>query len=959
MSYDLLADLELDTGTERLSIHGTRTSDGVYEALLTDISDLLREIQPGGGISPVQSGSFSIRDAKGDWKKKLGGTTFKRRVITLSLANRATGDSDTVFVGIIQEVLSEKELVTIDFRDDSFDVLEEALTLKVFPDIFSDMPGTTPVELIPIVLGTIDSTSFNSVGHIPAYLVDPKETLSVYRYVAAQHPLKSITRVCREGELVDPGDYTVSYANITTPEHGVVRMTFIDFNREQRTKGGDRDALISYDATGMTDDNLETGTLITDPAEALQALLELRGVVVTADFDATLVAAATTSYATTAITAGAILAESGDTYLDVIDRFSESYNLQFFRTRAGKFGMRFDNAAAGTSSIEYFDDQTILDDSLEVGPPEDSASTWEFEYAHDAARNQPTARNSFNDSAEQTALGRDVRIETETPYLRDINQALKVHEIKSFQARSGRHLTQVIVPPEPTLELGEYVKLTHFAGPESDGLGYRAKMFQVIALGLRYDEGLYHELQLIDAPGLMISSPADSEETRSSQNLPPPTSEIFSDIVWVADDRDTVSWGSHDIKLVGGGDEIEYTSVASGSTGNMASGVQMYVYFDPEVNTAALQTTTDFKVATQPGRWLMAICLEAPTSTEIALIDNRVGFVTVNSVDVVGQTGGDQLPDDTIRTRHLVAGSVTTTELTATAIDGMTITGALFRTAEFGQRGEWDSTSLRAIDSGGFTRVRIPNSNDKIEFFDDAGGLVSELSGLTAKIFQWIPGSDDDISLQIGKTGATNLSWEDIVVETKDGIDLRSNDGVGNSSLLIGVLGYSFSIGGTVRFRCRDTEVYAITGGTIGTPTISSDTVIVAQKSGSAGDNAGMSIVAGATGNSILNFGDTADENVGRFDYDHNLDECAAYANNGESFRFDEANFLPGADDGRNFGSSSKGWSNSYQYRNWVKDGISTPGTVSGWASIYVDSGDGDLKVKFGNGFVATLAADS
>ncbi len=42
-----------------------------------------------------------------------------------------------------------------------------------------------------------------------------------------------------------------------------------------------------------------------------------------------------------------------------------------------------------------------------------------------------------------------------------------------------------------------------------------------------------------------------------------------------------------------------------------------------------------------------------------------------------------------------------------------------------------------------------------------------------------------------------------------------------------------------------------------------------------------------------------------------------------------------------------------------LADGVSAPATVSGTAFIYVDQADGDLKVKFGDGFTAVLAADS
>lgn len=42
-----------------------------------------------------------------------------------------------------------------------------------------------------------------------------------------------------------------------------------------------------------------------------------------------------------------------------------------------------------------------------------------------------------------------------------------------------------------------------------------------------------------------------------------------------------------------------------------------------------------------------------------------------------------------------------------------------------------------------------------------------------------------------------------------------------------------------------------------------------------------------------------------------------------------------------------------------LEDGITAPSAVSGRAIIYVDAADGDLKIKFADGFVATIAADS
>lgn len=42
-----------------------------------------------------------------------------------------------------------------------------------------------------------------------------------------------------------------------------------------------------------------------------------------------------------------------------------------------------------------------------------------------------------------------------------------------------------------------------------------------------------------------------------------------------------------------------------------------------------------------------------------------------------------------------------------------------------------------------------------------------------------------------------------------------------------------------------------------------------------------------------------------------------------------------------------------------IVDGITAPATVTGWSSIYVDTADGDLKIKFGDGTVKTIVTDT
>jgi hypothetical protein len=42
-----------------------------------------------------------------------------------------------------------------------------------------------------------------------------------------------------------------------------------------------------------------------------------------------------------------------------------------------------------------------------------------------------------------------------------------------------------------------------------------------------------------------------------------------------------------------------------------------------------------------------------------------------------------------------------------------------------------------------------------------------------------------------------------------------------------------------------------------------------------------------------------------------------------------------------------------------LTDGIAEPTTEPGWATLFVSSSDGDLKIKFGDGTVKTIVTDT
>jgi len=72
-----------------------------------------------------------------------------------------------------------------------------------------------------------------------------------------------------------------------------------------------------------------------------------------------------------------------------------------------------------------------------------------------------------------------------------------------------------------------------------------------------------------------------------------------------------------------------------------------------------------------------------------------------------------------------------------------------------------------------------------------------------------------------------------------------------------------------------------------------------------------------------------------------------------------EARFTGAAMYPINDGGLALGLTNQTIEKIYLKDGITAPATPTTGAVLYVDTSDGDLKVKFSDGFTAVVAADS
>lgn len=786
-AFDLLVEITLTNETLRYSFYGSSTSDGYYEGLLVSLNGLTRELVVNGGVSPTQDCRLVLKDSNGFLRTKNANETFKRKAIVVKLLDIEDGTVTTLFTGKIKDRNSSYDEFGIDARDDSYDILTEALPIRTTPDLFPDIPTTTPVELVPFALGTIDSTVYDSRGALPAYLVDPAVVAAGYRYIANQIPLKSVTAVYKNGSLVDSGDYTVSYANLTT-SWGTFRVTYIDFDYDPRDVDG-TDVQVTYDATGITDDLLETGTLVTNPATALQEFLESRGVLVSGDFDSTLVTAAATAYSSESLTIRAGFTGEG-TWLDAINEYCRSLNLQFFKTRAGKFGMIFDDAQApaSTAGLKTFKDSVnILKGSFSpsMGKLGQDASSLDFAYGTDFARGVYLSRKIYNDSTEQTALGRDVIRTTELPFVSDINQGQKIAQIKLFQNRSDRIVINFDTIPEPDLELGDFILVTHYAGETTTNEGYKDKVFRVIGIEYRTQgDEIVCSLTAIDYPGLSIGSPADVEPTRDTTPPPPPQDSITANAAWTLTSYRAFSWAAFTLNIWRDGVATAY-SIGSGSSGDLASGL-WYIYFAPDTSLTVLQLTQTYANAVGPKKYLIATARTATVTTWFINFDPKVGTVTWSGgVPNTNPIGGDNIPTGTIIADHIKAGTITTTQLSATAIDGMTITGSTIQTASSGARIVLTSSALTTYDASSNALVTLPTSGGNTGHIvltqSDStpgqiifGSVAYMLANSSTNNVLFNPLSDGVGNLYLGLY--TSLRWNTIEVGASNTATFRARD---------------------------------------------------------------------------------------------------------------------------------------------------------------------------------------
>lgn len=477
-----LIEIVFDGGSRYYSRHGLRLATiPFFEPLLASFGGVTREIGLVPGDFRASSLSVTFSNTTGEFSKLRETEKWRNRIVKLYLIDPDEGLSSfqVAFTGRINSWAVNRTQCTIDAVDALQSRLHRPLRPVLTPGFFHRLgETTTPHALIPQVIGAVSAP----LGAVPAYLVEPSVEITPYRYVAALGEIKSIDAVYAYGSLVDPGDYTVS--SIPGPSGELI--TVIDFDSDQKVSGDPTEPHVAWNGVGYTDDGTSSGNAITNPANQFAQALELNGFS-SSELDATALAAAANTFTVDQVTGGVCFTDRALTVGELARQFAESFNLQIFWTSGGKIGLFAPSPSVDPEAV--LPELTALEDvvrgSFTARGPDQIAATVVGDFSYNWYTNEFQDQREVVNVQQIGALNEDVQLASLHPFIRSGSALTAVVSKKAFFLREQRQLVEVTVPPtyHQTLDIGDFVRLTHFAGPLSGG--YSRKIFLVIASGIR------------------------------------------------------------------------------------------------------------------------------------------------------------------------------------------------------------------------------------------------------------------------------------------------------------------------------------------------------------------------------------------------------------------------------------------------------------------------------------------
>ena len=458
---EILCEIDFDSGTRYYSRVAFRTPTAEYKARVLAFGGIQREIGLIPGDYRAASVSLTLSNVSGEFSALRSTEPWRNRLVRVMVINpdEGLGSLYTAFIGRIDTWSMDKEQCEISAVDWIQSRLLRPVSGVIDIATYPDLPDETPRALIPLVIGEVTSPG----GALPAYLVDPDVVATGWRYVMAQGRVPEPDEVYAYGVLVDPGDYTINYDD----GPGGIECTYIDFTADPRT-ADTANPHVSWNGSGITDDQTETGGAVTNGAEQLAQFLRLNGFAAN-DLDLNTITDAAAELVSSGVTGGFAAVDQDQTIGDVVRQFAESYNLQVFTTQTGLVGMAAPVILVGEAEVvpEVTALLDIVRGSFATGGREEVASSLVAPYAQNFFTGEFTATRTITNSRQITALGEDVVLRQEFPFIRTEAAMNAAAAVKMFFLRESRQAVQSIVPPHwyREFDIGSTIRLTHFAAP--------------------------------------------------------------------------------------------------------------------------------------------------------------------------------------------------------------------------------------------------------------------------------------------------------------------------------------------------------------------------------------------------------------------------------------------------------------------------------------------------------------
>ncbi|MDA2936842.1 hypothetical protein MYX75_01080 [Acidobacteria bacterium AH-259-A15] len=494
MSLELVVEIALDTGTERVAFLPFYGAAKFYSPRLISIDGTRREISLVPGDFRAADFSLELDNTDNYWSNLKNTTPFKNRVVKVRIGDSTAGEADFTVVakGKIQS-WGGADIFTISCVDETLIRFDQTISGVITKNQFPDLPDSTPLELAPLVIGTVSSDGLSNTGALPAYLIDPAVSQAKYQYVAAQETMKSIDKVYKYGVVVGSG-FTVQQRTF-----GTDTFTTIEFDADQRDTERPNELEITWDGKGLTDDGTPSGDNITNPAKAWKEVL-LKNGWTAAELDTSEFDQAALILDVRGVTCGFAAIDKDETIRDISVKFAESFNMTTFVTLGGKIAVTVpEPGVTAAANLVTIDEGNIARGSFVMEGPEEMASTLDYEFSRNWQADEFDERGDLTDSAQTTKIGEDVRETAELWYVRNPSSASAVANDKLFFLREERVSLGLLLDPDliKQIEIGDDVRVTHFAGL---GLGgFSSQLFRVLAAGFEFDDqNILGSVRLVD-----------------------------------------------------------------------------------------------------------------------------------------------------------------------------------------------------------------------------------------------------------------------------------------------------------------------------------------------------------------------------------------------------------------------------------------------------------------------------